>query len=95
MPDAKGLTDDERMKIKKWFEDKWKEPVICPICKGDTWILADDIVTPVIYGEKGPILGGATYPQVMVVCNKCGLTLYLNALIMGIVRPKEEADGKK
>ena len=96
MPDPEGkLTDEDKDKIKKWFADKWKEPVICPVCRGDAWIIADHVVTTVRAGEKATFVGGITYPQVMVICNKCGLTLFFNAVMMGVVKPKEEANGKQ
>ncbi|MEN6559274.1 MAG: hypothetical protein ABFD52_00680 [Acidobacteriota bacterium] len=96
MPDVEGkITDEEKGTIKKWFEDKWKEPVICPVCREGTWIIADHVVTTLRSGQNTAFVGGITYPQVMLICKKCGLTLYFNAVMMGVVKPKEEANGKK
>ncbi len=85
--DKKNIFDDEKKKIVfKWFEEKW--PVNkhnCEICNNNTWSLAEDIVTAMPLYDKSIVLGGRSYPQVMLVCKNCGNTKYFNAVTMGLI----------
>ncbi len=48
---------------------------------------------PMPFVGGGLIVGGPTYPQVMIVCTVCGNTKYFNAVIMGVVEKEGEANG--
>jgi hypothetical protein len=87
MPDYQGvLMQDERDRADAWFRTNWTIRR-CPICNQDqgNWSLADHVVVPIPWSTAGPLLGGATYPQIMVNCGVCGYTVYINAIIVGIV----------
>ena len=57
----------------------------CPLCGNNKWTIGDHIVAPVILGNKADIrIGGPTYPQAMLICQKCGHTFYLSAIMAGI-----------
>jgi hypothetical protein len=85
MPDSQGvLTPEERVKVSEWLKVHWKQPLICPVSGHNEWALADHVVQPLINSGAGIMLGGSSYPQVMVVCRGCGYTVYFNAIMIGI-----------
>ncbi len=95
MPDSEGrLTDSDKIKVTQWLTEKWKQNALCPITNDFNWIIGDHTVTPVNFGDKGTVLGGKTYPQVMVICKTCGYTVFFNSVIVGLFPPKDKPDGK-
>jgi hypothetical protein len=93
MPDASGkLTNEEKARITKWINDKWiGNNQLCPICGNSNWVLGDHLVQPVTIGDHNSLmLGGAGYPQVMLISPTCGYTMFLNAVIIGITAPDQE-----
>ena len=87
MPDKDGkLTKEEKQKTIDWIEErKLGEGPHCPVCGTNHWQIADHLVAPSIHTGEGLLLGGPAYPHVMVICRKCSNTLFLNAVMMGIL----------
>ncbi len=95
MPDSEGrLTDQERTKINQWLTDRWKTSVLCPICHENHWSIGRHIVTTLRMTSQGTMLGGESYPQVLVICHTSGYTAFVNAVIMGLMPATEKSDGK-
>jgi hypothetical protein len=86
MSDAHGkLTQAEKDQIRDWVL-KWKMAP-CPVCGKRDWVVGDHVVQPVTIGAGKTLqLGGEGYPQVMLISTECGYTLFLNAVIVGIVK---------
>ncbi len=74
----------------KWLEKKWPaDNRKCEICLQENWNISQDIVSPPIFTDSSSlVLGGIAYPQFMILCNTCGNTKYINAVIAGIVKEK-------
>jgi len=90
MPDYNGvLTNEDRQKIDVWLKDNWHAGK-CPVCNQQNWVLADHVITPMLYTGVG-ITQGAGYPQIMVICQHCGYTLYFNAVIVGVLQGVQNA----
>ena len=90
MPEQDGrLTKDEKDNIIRKLESVWKFMGNCPVCGDAHWIIGDHIVQPITLGTAGSLmLGGAPgYPQVMLISSKCGYTMFLNAVMLGVVPP--------
>ncbi len=92
--DVITLTEEEKASVIAWVDNHRNgEDIICPICKKKEWFVADNIVVPMTSNKKGEaLLGGSLYPQVMLISNWCGHTIFLNAVAIGIVKnmpPKE------
>ncbi len=84
MPDYNGLlTTEDRTKIDDWLKTNWHMGK-CPVCNHQNWVLADHVVTPILYSGVG-FIQGARYPQIMIICQGCGYTLYFNAITAGIM----------
>lgn len=84
MPDINGvLTQEERTKIDAWYQANWIHRN-CPVCGNRQFNLADHVVMPMIYSPYVSI-NGTQYPQIMTICQRCGLTLYFNAITVGVI----------
>jgi Pyruvate/2-oxoacid:ferredoxin oxidoreductase gamma subunit len=54
---------------------------------GTTGVVADDLVTPLPYQRADEVAAASgSYPQAMVVCENCGNTVYLNAVMIGVMQ---------
>jgi hypothetical protein len=89
MPDPSGkLTPDEKDRAAAWVNEKWRGNRVCPICGSTRWILGDHLVQPIVLGNKQNILlSGVSYPHLMVISPSCGYTMFVNAVIVGLVEP--------
>lgn len=57
----------------------------CAVCGNPSFSLTDGYVTtPLAPTPSAIVLGGATLPSVALVCNRCGNTLFLNLLTLGL-----------
>ena len=83
MPDSSGrLTPEEKETVRQWIDSNWTGSDFCPISGHNDWIIVDHIVRPI---AGSTLLSGSNYPQVMLVCQGCGYTIYFNAVLMGLV----------
>lgn len=89
MPDSTGkLTQGEKRKVIDNFEVRGWQPFVCPICRMDEWEVGDHLVQPLAVGFYNRVLlEGVAYPQVMLISKPCGYTMFINAVMAGIVRP--------
>lgn len=89
MPDVDGkLSGEEKTKAIAWVTSHVKGAIVCPVCGSAEWTLGDHVVSPIALGGGGNVrLGGPGYPQVMLISQNCGHTIYINAIVAGIVSP--------
>jgi hypothetical protein len=93
--DTNKLSEDEKERVKAWLREKWRNPAICPICGSKEWLVGDHLVQPITMGkDRGLQLGGISYPQVMVISPTCGYTMFLNAVVVGLVPTAAELEKK-
>ena len=79
------IPDDRREAIVNLLNDKTGGVSKCPICPTGNFFLANHLVsTPVFHPSGGMILGGTTYPSLMLLCDSCGNIRLHNAMILGI-----------
>lgn len=85
MPDKNGLlTEDDVRHILNWLDKVGATDNTCSICKTDDWTIAQHLV------ELRSLLtffgtGQTIYPQVQLICQKCGHTKLINAAFIGIL----------
>jgi hypothetical protein len=73
-----------------WFKDHWPKPRKCPICTTeDNWGLTT-IFSQIPMGPVGTHQPVRTFPAVVVTCRHCGHVIFFNALVMGLLLPKEQ-----
>jgi hypothetical protein len=90
MPDDLGLLSEaEKRQIIEKINKLWiGSAKNCPICQSNKWTLADHIVSSnIATAGAGLIVGGPTYPCVMLISEPCGYTIYFNAVVLGVVTP--------
>lgn len=87
MADEGKLSQGEKQRIADWLNRKGVRN--CSVCSANQWTIADHLVAPNTFHGGGLVLGGASYPQAMLICGNCSNTLYFNAVMMGIL-PREE-----
>ena len=94
MPNNLGeLSDQERAKAEEWLRERLNDGPDCSLCGGREWIICKHLVRVFAGNTKGDVLvGGASYPKIMLLCKNCGNTLLFNALFAGII---EQLDSPK
>ena len=60
----------------------------CFICGGNEWSVNDKVYELREFNEGNLVLGGraSITPVIPVVCEKCGNTVFINALITGLLK---------
>ena len=89
MPDDAGkLTAEEKQLVIDWFGKNACPDLKCSVCGERDWFIGDHLVQPVTVGDQmNLVLGGVGYPQVMLISQKCGHTLFFNAVMIGLAKP--------
>jgi predicted nucleic-acid-binding Zn-ribbon protein len=83
--DTDQLSQSDKQKVLDWLNKRWVGSKSCGICGHNRWTLGDHLVAPVTSPRGGGmVIGGVTYPQVMVICNNCGHTHFFNAALIGL-----------
>ena len=85
MPDEHDLLSKaDNDSIQRWWDQHWKEPVICPVCKTTDWSLSSHLVR----SATGANLSDTpTYPHIIISCKFCAHSIFFNAVQIGIVAP--------
>ncbi len=83
----------DTQKFIEFINAKWGQRS-CPMCAAYDWSVQD-----VVYGVRGylPWLlpnGGPTVPVIPVVCKNCGNTIFVNAIISGIIASQDGEEAK-
>ena len=60
----------------------------CPICQNNDWNIGDKLTELREYQGGDLHLGGQIYPLIVFTCKVCGYTLLYNAIIAGVIDPK-------
>jgi hypothetical protein len=87
MPDPfRGtLTPEEVQKAITWLNAHWGPADKCPMHGGQvSWGVEAQLVETVGYGVMAG-RGRTTYPMLVVICQTCGFTVFVNAVMAGIV----------
>ena len=64
--------------------------VDCPVCSGATWTVSDVLYEAREFNRGSMVLGKgqSVLPMVATHCSNCGLTLFLNAIALGLIDGK-------
>jgi hypothetical protein len=86
MPDLSGLlTPADNEKIQKWWTERWKAPVFCPVCKTTEWSIAPHVVSIPRHAVDAAMANTQSYPHIVVTCRNCAHSMFFNAAQMGVV----------
>lgn len=71
-----------REKFIKTINQKWITKN-CPLCGRNNWNIGEEMQTMIRVGEDKSIqLGGRITPVILMTCNECGNTLFINPLVI-------------
>jgi hypothetical protein len=57
----------------------------CPMCGVNSWSVQDSTYQLLEFNQGTLVVGGPVIPIVPVVCNNCGNTILVNAIIAGLL----------
>jgi hypothetical protein len=88
MPDEHGLlSKEDNDSIQRWWDQHWKDPVICAVCKTTDWSLTSHLVNVQRFATDANASNPPTYPHIIVTCKLCAHSMFFNALQIGIAAP--------
>jgi hypothetical protein len=67
-----------------WLKEHWTKPRKCAVCSKETWGLSPNFahLPESLVGLHQAV---RTIPLVVLTCRTCGNTLFLNAIVMGLL----------
>lgn len=75
--------DISQKKIEQFIQGK--NIPVCPLCLQNEWNMSSKVFQLLEFDTSGLTLGGPTYPVLPITCSHCGNTLFINALIAGLI----------
>ena len=88
MPDEHGLLSKaDNDLIQRWWDQHWKEPVICPVCKTTDWSLSSHLVNIQRFATDANASNTLTYPHIIITCKFCAHSIVFNAVQIGVAAP--------
>lgn len=91
-PSSTELSAAQREHLWNWVVRHVGGNPVCPICKSENWVVAEDLVAPVRMSPKGGYhFGGGAYPMAQLISVECGYTMVFNAVVVGLIEPKPVA----
>ena len=88
MPNDQGvLSESEKRDAGERINKLWTGSKNCPICGSNKWIIADHLISSqIVTAGAGIMIGGPSYPAVLLISEPCGYTLQFNAVILGVLK---------
>lgn len=95
MPDNTGrLSFEEQIRINAKFselEDQHLGDMVCTLCGGIKWVLAEYITLMPVAGKRGA-LTGRSIPSVTYYCDNCGHMHFFAAAFFEVYPTRSEAE---
>ena len=79
-----------------YLDQKWGTRP-CTMCGQSSWGVNDSVFQLIEFHKGAFIIGGSALPVIPVICKNCGNTVFVNAVVAGIVEPSvpEKKEGPK
>jgi hypothetical protein len=82
------LSPEQVIKAQEWLGSQWTTRA-CPFHGPTKWQVGRRLAAPVNYVPGGGVfLGGPAYPLIVVTCTACGFTVFVNAVVAGLIEPR-------
>lgn len=92
--DNERIKQEQNRRGEAWLQKKATPEFKCVVCTGREWSAAGVVELRPYEGGNLTLGGGVgTFPAMQFVCNNCGNTVLINAVISGIVRQEDYAAG--
>lgn len=89
------LTEDQGQRVINYILEKSNHrQITCPICGQHEWSV-NNLVTEMREFQNGNLVVGgdsSIMPFVSITCNNCGHTLFINAIMSGIISPQVQSE---
>ena len=94
-PDAQSaLSEEQKERILKWISERWTGNQDCSICGHRDWVVAPDLVAPMIWRKGSIAIGGNSYPYVQIICSNCARMHMFNAvMVLQMLDQEQGGDG--
>jgi hypothetical protein len=79
------LNDDQTDKLLTHLRTKWPGNRPCASCGKVEWEISDRIWELREFFGGGMVLGGSIYPVIAMTCRACASTVFLNAILIGLI----------
>ena len=90
-----GLSKEEIAKIDAWLHKWWHQPQVCQVCGFNQWTVGTLVARLPVQNPEGGMELGKAYPEIRVVCRRCGYTVFFNAIVMGLAKGTPESQEQK
>ncbi len=88
------LTKEQQQELIEKLNELWKNQKTCSICQSQNWNVSDTVFEIREFHGGSMVVGGsAIVPIITLTCMKCGQTIFLNAMSLGIVEPPKQNKG--
>ena len=88
MPDENGLlSKEDNDSIQRWWDLRWQDPVICPVCKKTDWSLTSHLVNVQRFATDADASNAPICPHIIITCKFCAHSMFFNAVQIGVAAP--------
>ena len=88
MPDENGLlSKEDNDSIQRWWDLRWQDPVICPVCKKSDWSLTSHLVNVQRFATNADASNAPICPHIIITCKFCAHSMFFNAVQIGVAAP--------
>ena len=88
MPDENGLlSKEDNDSIQRWWDLRWQDPVICPVCKKTDWSLTSHLVNVQRFATNADASNAPICPHIIITCKFCAHSMFFNAVQIGVAVP--------
>lgn len=83
------LDHDQRRKFIEWINEKAVNHN-CPVCNHNNWTTGPQLVTPMTHADSGIMIGGASLPMALLLCNNCAFVRHFAAIPIGLIATEQK-----
>lgn len=85
------MTEAQRTRIMEFMRTRLPQKPPCQLCGRNEWLISDTIWELREFHFGSLVAGGPLFPAVALTCNHCGHTLFISAIVTGVVPAGEPA----
>ncbi len=93
---SKGLTLEQKKTVADWLTERWGHARKCPMCETSGWTVGSYLVQPdTLFSDPDATWESMQvgYQFVPVFCRNCGQTVFLNAVVIGLLPARSTSNG--
>jgi predicted nucleic-acid-binding Zn-ribbon protein len=84
------LTEEQNENLAAWLSTHWTK-WDCPFHGDTTWSVGEILHGAQAFFPKGAVNVSKSYPVVVLTCNSCGYTVFVNAIVAGLI-PRDQSE---